>query len=595
MSATPTLLKVLGPPALHTGAQERAFLPELRYQLLALLAHGGQWVTRTQLAATFWPQADDAVARRNLRKLLFKLRHADGFAQLEEGPQALRWRVPTDVQAFDAALAAGRIDTAAALWRGEPWAGLDRGDESPFDAWLLQERGRLRQRWREAMLHAARQAATPQDAQRWSRRLLALDPTDEDAVRLGMQAHLDASDPAQAQRLFQAFEQRLRQELDLPPTAATRALLQAATPATAPPDAAAAAASAEPQAFVGRRAELRALERQLAQPGCRWLTVLGPGGSGKSRLVHHALAQLGPRLQRRTAWVPLDDLQFAPQIGPRLADSLGLRLAGPLPPLAQVQRALQGQPWLLALDNLEHLPGAAPTLHELLVAVPDLQVLATSREPAGIAGEVLLTIEGLPCPQADETDDAAAFDAVQLFLQRARCQQPQQDPMSDPAALCALCARLGGLPLALELAAVWTRHFSVAEILRDLQQGGEVLEDHGGRHPPRHRSMAQVFDHSWQQLVASERRVLARLSVFQGPFTRESARAVADAGMPVLAALIDKSLLHRHALPRRRPHAGSARSRFLLHLPGAGDARWQSAAGQRHPAGLRGPVVRRPW
>lgn len=541
-------LSLLGPPVLRWEGREWAFGAERRFQLLAWLALQGDWVGREQAAALFWPEQGQAAARRNLRKLLFKLHDLAGLPALEEQRGALRWRVATDLQRFEAALAGGRMPEAAQLWRGEPLAGIDSDGAAPFADWLAAERRRWGQRWRDALLAAAREAADPLSALHFGQQLLALDPTDEDALRVCLQAHASAGAPAQARRLYRTFENHLHDQLGLAPAAATRALLDAAPPPAT--------------GFVGRRAELRRLASLMQQPSIRWVTITGPGGIGKTRLQQQALPELAA-VDESPCWVPLDDLSDSSQIAARLAERLGLVLSGAQPPLQQVQGALQGRRTLLALDNLEHLAGAGHLLAGLLQGCPGLRILATSRERLGLADEKLFVLTGLPYPSADEADDAEAFDAVQLFVQCARRQQPRQDPLADRPALVALCQAVDGLPLALELAAVWTRHFSVAELLRDLRAGADLQADaFDGTHPPRHRSLARVFEHSWARLGAAERRVLARLSVLQGSFTREAAASIAAAGVPLLAALIDKSLL-RHAA-EERPAADSLQ-RLTLH------------------------------
>jgi tetratricopeptide (TPR) repeat protein len=200
--------------------------------------------------------------------------------------------------------------------------------------------------------------------------------------------------------------------------------------------------------------------------------------------------------------------------------------------------------------------------------------------------EWLLPLEGLPCPEDEDRDHIESFDAAQLFVRTARRVQPDLDPAAEAASIIEICRRVEGLPLALELAASWTRVLSCTAIAAELRGGSELLHTADAVQPARHASMQVVFDQSWRLLSDVERRVLARLSVFEGSFAPEAARAVTGAPLAVLAALVDKSLvskererLHLHPLVRHlaaarlvddgeRRAAASAHARFfnsLLH------------------------------
>lgn len=558
-------LCLLGEPLLRHGGGLQPLPAERSVQLLACLTQHGDWVGRERLAALFWPRHEAEAARRNLRKVLFRLKtvleHLPAVPAVEQQQAALRWAVPTDIQAFEQALDRGEFGEALAWWRGEPWAGLDidtaAGDGALGD-WLACERQRLRSRWRDALLRQAGELADPAAALASAKQLLAHEPLDEEALRAVLRAHTAAGRPAEVQHAYHAFAATLEQATGLPPSAQTQALLQSA--AVTPVPAQTAAPPPPPgvdQPFIGRLAEQRELQALLARPNCRWLTLCGPGGMGKSRLLRHALPALSGSLGLTAVWVPLDDLEQPGQLGGRLAECLGLSLQGSDDAMTQVQGRLQHSPTLLALDNLEQMTAALPVLDALLTACPGLRVIASSRVRLGIAGEHLLALDGLPCPTHEDTDRAEDFDAVQLFVQSALRAEPRFGLASQRADVVALCEAVEGLPLALELAAAWTRHYRVAEIVQALRQGDELLADTDGQHPPRHRSMAATFDTSWQLLLPAERSLLARLGVFGSGFTREAAQAVAGASLVSLAALVDKSLVR---MDRRGGH-----TRFELH------------------------------
>lgn len=553
-AAPPCRIALLGPPWLEFAGRSQPLAAERRFQLLAFLAHQADWVSRERLARLFWPEHAAAAARRNLRKVLYRMRELPDVPLPEEHAGALRWRVASDVQAFEAALAEGRLADALACWRGEPWAGLDVSAPAGLADWLAFERLRLRTRWRGALLQLAAEAPDALQAAGFAQQLIAHDPLDEEAVRACMQAQARAGLAASAQRSYRQFAQALADALGLEPSAATRALLEpplaAAAPSPGAPAPTASQGSPGAPGFIGRDAELRELKDRLADPACRWLTLTGPGGIGKSRLLAQALATLAPD----ALWVPLEDLADSSQLGARLCERLGLGGSGE--PMALVHAALQSRSLLLGLDNLEHLLPAVPALDALLGACPRLQLLVTSRERCGAAGEWLLPLLGLPYPAPADADRAEAFDAVRLFVQRACEARPRFTLNAERSAVVELCEFTEGLPLAIELAAAWSRHLPVHEIVRDLRSGQLLDEDAAG-----HRSVAATFEHSWRRMVPAERAALAGLSVFRGGFTRNAARHVAGAPLGVLAALLDKSLL------RHDDAAGPARSasRFSLH------------------------------
>lgn len=574
-------LRLLGEPVLQWADGARLPLgPERRFQLLAYLAHQADWVSRERLAALFWPDHGAEAARSNLRKVLFRLKGLPAVPPPEEHNGALRWRVATDVQAFEQAAGAGDAASALAHWRGDPWQGLGAEDVPGLAPWLTSERQRLRARWRQLRLDQARAEGRSDQAAGWLHPLLADDPLDEEALSLLVQHELRAGRRAAALQAYERFRDQLQHSLGLEPASATRALLDpSAAPGrvdasgTGPGAGEAAALAAAPVAetdsgprWIGRQAECLDLQALLRSPGPRWVTLIGPGGIGKTSLARQALQRLAPAWRDGGLLVSLEDLaDTAPALG-RLAERLATHLAEPLAahldPAAQLPRLLQARALLLVLDNLEQLPAAARQLQATLAACPGVQVLATSRERLGLPGEAVYPVQGLPWPGPEDGAQIDGFDAVRLFHRHALAAQPRLRLHEQATDVAALCEFVEGHPLALQLAAAWTRHFRVSEILAELQAGTLAAADaavDAAASQARHRSIAAAIDHSWQRLVEAERRLLLRLSVCRGGFTIEAARAVAGASLPALAALIDKSLVRRDdGLPE-------AAARFSLH------------------------------
>ena len=273
-----------------------------------------------------------------------------------------------------------------------------------------------------------------------------------------------------------------------------------------------------------------------------------PGGARrcwKDPAAQRAMHELAPGFSDGAAFVPLEDLDSSNELGGRIARELDVRLVGRQEPLDQVIEFLRERQMLLVLDNFEQLATDASILQELMQACSQLKIIVTSRVRLAVQMEWLLPLEGLPCPEIEDQDQFAAFDAVRLFIQAAQRVEPALVPSVEAASIVDICRQLGGLPLALELAAAWTRVLSCDAIAAELRQGTELLRAADAAHSPRHASIDIVFEQSWRSLSPVERDSLSRLSVFRGGFTAEAARAIANARLPVLGALADKSLLRK--------------------------------------------------
>jgi predicted ATPase/DNA-binding CsgD family transcriptional regulator/tetratricopeptide (TPR) repeat protein len=343
----------------------------------------------------------------------------------------------------------------------------------------------------------------------------------------------------------------------------------------------------------GRDAERATLLARLRDGPRPLITLVGPGGVGKTSLALQVAADLAadPAFPDGVAVAQLAPLTNAGTITLALAEALGLTLHGSRPAEEQLLATLRGRRLLLVLDNLEQLltPAEAPTLTALLLrlieAVPGLRILATSRERLRLSDEQVVLVEGLGLPQADAGPQADRADAVELFVERAQRVQPTFTlTPANRASVVRLCRQLEGLPLAIELAAACVRVLTVQEIAAELDRSLDLLTGASHDSPERHRSLHAALDHSWQLLSDAERAVLARLSVFRGGCEREAAATVAGGELPVLAALVDKSLL-RHSdvdgVTRYTLHE-LVRQYAALHL--AEDPPAQQEAEQRHVA-----------
>jgi predicted ATPase/DNA-binding SARP family transcriptional activator len=508
---------------------------------IGFLALRGDWVSREHLLTLLWPDAAAAEAQHNLRVNLHRARALLADWGQGEALQAERRRVrlllPTDVSALRCAI--GEHGAAPPACPQALLASMSFAGFPALQEWAELERAALAAAWRDALLaRLDGDKVSPLDAVALSQQLLDADPLDESAMLRLLQGLRALGRESDAIRQYEGFHERTQRELGTEPSAALRLMAGTA-------GAAMAEAGADPRAFIGRRLELAELAQRLGQPATRLLTVVGPGGMGKSCLARQVL----PQLPRPALWIDLQDLGDATAAASRIALRLGVELRDRVDAAAQIARALGAERRLIALDNAEHLPDLPDFISHLLDAAPTLVLLVTSRQRLGLPMETLLTLDGLALPDEDSRDAeaATAFDAVRLFDLRARAVQRGFDSKRHIDAVIRIVEAVGGLPLAIELAASWVRLLPPEEIARDLQRTINLLE----RDPttaaaparPEHVSVHAVLERSWGLLNARESDAMASLSVFRGGFTPAAARDVAGVALALLSALVDKSLL----------------------------------------------------
>jgi predicted ATPase/DNA-binding NarL/FixJ family response regulator/DNA-binding XRE family transcriptional regulator len=296
--------------------------------------------------------------------------------------------------------------------------------------------------------------------------------------------------------------------------------------------------------FIGRNRELAELARLIGE--ARLVSLIGPGGAGKTRLAIEVIARSLPGAN--VVFLPLESVRLARSLAPALASRLGVHDQPGISLAESLQAALAESPRLLVLDGAESLrEEAASLVSDLLATVPGLRVIVTSRVLLGVPGEVCWTVPPLACPSvAAGAVDIAASDAVQLFIARARDRLPGfQAADIAPHAIAELCRRLDGLPLAIELIASWVGTLSIREIL---QQRAVLLDSHpapAGQSGA--RRLADVLQVSYDLLEPGAQRMLPMLSVFTGQFSLPDAQAVLDLDGPAAAvtvrALVDSSWL----------------------------------------------------
>jgi serine/threonine protein kinase/predicted ATPase len=311
--------------------------------------------------------------------------------------------------------------------------------------------------------------------------------------------------------------------------------------------------------FIGREVELAEIADRLGDPACRLLTLVGPGGSGKTRLALEAAAAQVDNFAHGVFYVPLAPLDSAEAIVPTVAEALNFSFHKESEPQQQLLDYLRQKSTLLILDNFEHLLDGVGLVTDILRTAPDVKILAASRTRLYVQGEHLFPIVGMEFPGIavfrETAEDAAQYSAVKLFLSSARRVQPDFEPTDDDLMdVAQICRLVQGMPLAILLAAPWVGMLSPAEIAAEISQGLDFLETDLRDVPARQRSMRAVFDHSWNLLTERERAMMQALSVFRGGFSREAAQHVTAASLRELKALVDKSLLQPMSKGRHGMH-----------------------------------------
>jgi len=314
-----------------------------------------------------------------------------------------------------------------------------------------------------------------------------------------------------------------------------------------------------PTPFIGRRTIDR-IESLLHDADCRLLTLLGPGGTGKTRLALEAARRAAHTDETPypdgVYFVGLTPLTDAKYIVSTIAQAIDFHFFEQKDPKQQLLNHLSARTVLLVLDNFEHLLEGAPLVAELLAAAPRVKVLTTSRERLNVQEEWVLEVGAMRIPDDLITpQDVEHYSAVQMFAHSARRAKTDFVVTTENLpSILRICRAVEGMPLAIELAASWVRTLTPDDIADELLRSLDILETPARNVPERHRSMRAMMQHTWSLLTAAERETFQAMSVFRAGFTREAAESVAGASLRMLQTLVDKSLLKRDIDGRYRIH-----------------------------------------
>ncbi|MET7426498.1 BTAD domain-containing putative transcriptional regulator [Dactylosporangium sp. NPDC005555] len=560
---------ILGPLAVTTEDGEPVVVPgaKVRMLLADLLAHRNMVVSADRLIEDLW--GDDAPANPAgaLQVRVSQLRKALNDAEpgardlIESRPPGYRLRADdVDADRFAALADAADVDrlgAALALWRGQAYADVADQEFARAEATRLTEQRLLV----HERLAAARLARGEHDLVAAElAELVELHPLREGLRVLHMRALYAAGRQADALDSYAGLRERLADELGLDPgpelAALYRQILEQDLALRAPPRSAIVRNSlpAQLDELIGRAEALTELRTLI--PAVRLLTLVGPGGVGKTRLAAAAAAE-----QVHPDGVHLVELTPLPPADPRVAEQvlgvLGLHEAPGTTGSAadRLVTALRHREMLLVLDNCEHVVAAAAALvGRLLRDAPGVRVLATSREPLLLTGEQVWEVGPLALPgDLADVDAVRRSAAARLFSARAAAQHRgfRLDEQTAPV-VAQLCRRLDGLPLALELAAARVRALGVQGVVDRLDDRFALLTTRQRDVPERQRTLTAVIAWSWDLLDPQDRAVLARLSVFRDGCTPEAAEQVCDAGLDALDRLVERSLVVAEPGPRYR-------------------------------------------
>ncbi len=555
--------------AIRAGRDLRLGGPKQRSVLALLLLEAGRVVPSERLVDELWHGRPPPGAVKTLRSYVSRLRtllrpdaalitRGGGYVLELEGAEVDAGRFELLVGEGQAALSRGAARVAAdrfgeglALWHGRAFADVVDIASLANESRRLEE---LRLTALEGRIEAALDLGLHAHLVGELETLVAEHPLRERLWRQLVLALYRCERQADALATYRRARDLLAGELGLEPSEELRRLEQAVLRQDVPPVALRTQRHnlpAQLTSFVGREQELAELEQLL--PEARLLTLTGVGGVGKTRLALELAAPLVESFEDGVWLVDLSGLADPALVPQQVADVLGMRESPHLPLVEILRNHLSRADVLLLLDNCEHLlPTCGELVETLLRDAPTLRILATSREPVGVSGELEYALMPLAVPTTDaDPKEACAVGAVRLFVERSSATHDVAATPTALATVARICRELDGIPLAIELAAARTRTLSVDEIAAHLDDRFGFLKYWRHVAVPRHQTLEATMTWSYELLSPVERQVLRRVSVFAGGFTLRAAAAVCVAGeeaeaLDLVGRLVERSLVVGH-------------------------------------------------
>ena len=535
--------------------------------LLAYLLEQGEEVSRAQLIDFLWPEEEALNASASFRVMLAKVKKALPGA-LEITRYTVRLRSNTiawDTLQFMNYAQNGDLESlkkATALYRGEFMQGFTLSASAEFDTWLEEQRENWIEAHNQVMRRLVDGLLDQQDTQKAIQhveRWLKLEPRQERAHRQRMWLYWQSGEVDKALQHYRQYARQLEREYGEEPAEDTQKLYHTILQdkkdsfqefirmrTIAPNSFSSQIPLQDPfevyqlnaslTSFVGREDELRRLDALMKNS--RLVTVRGAGGVGKTRLAwQYSISDYAQRYKDGVVFSALENTS-ANHLIAQIARRLGVEESE-----QSLLMALRDKEILLILDNFEHLIDVRSLVMTLLQSAPKLSVLVTSREALGLMGEQRFVLKGLSIPHENSADLEQA-DAIQLFAARANLQDPNftLDAQTLPY-VAAICRKLSGMPLAIELATSWLGVMNVQRVAQQLGVELSLLETDSENVLERHRSMKEVFSSSWRRLNAELQEVYGKLANLPDSFSQDDAQAKAGASLIALRSLVDKSLL----------------------------------------------------
>lgn len=529
--------------------------------LLVYLACTGQSHSREKLGTLLWDDRSTRQSLSNLSVLLWSLnKHLAKFLDADRQTIGVRPKINlwVDVTHFEQKIAEAlalkkmspglgpesvtQLEAALAIYRGDFLDGFQLREARGFEEWVTLERERLQHLAFGALsdLVAYRlQTGEYHDGIKYANRLLSLDPFREKTHRHLMLLWARLGQREKAIEQYQACKGVLAEELGIAPSSATVNLYQRIRNADAPSF----DLPRQTTPFIGRAEELASISERLSNPECRLLTLLGPGGIGKTRLALQAAAANRHLFLNGVAFISLESISDPEMVAPAIMEAHDFPFFGSESYSEQLIRHLTDQEILLVLDNFEHLLPATRLLDQILRQTENVKILTTSRQRLNMLTEWLVEVRGLHYPE-QEQEEGTTSEAATLFAKSA--QRVKEDFALNSKNLPhvnLVCQAVDGSPLGIELAASWIRKLDLEEIATETSRELDFLEAPLRDLPDRHRSLRAVFDHAWKMLDSEEKGIFPRLSVFRGTFSRKAAQEIASSSIHTLSTLVDKSLL----------------------------------------------------
>ncbi len=461
--------------------------------------------------------------------------------------------------------AAATLENALALYRGDFLKGFYIRESPRFEEWVLLEQERLRRLAVTALQRLTNFYLAQREYVRGietASRLFEIDPLNELTQQQVMELLARSGEPNAALSQYEKYKHLLAAELNAEPSPETTTLRDQIRAGTFAEKINVSARSNLPRAltlFVGRAQELSDLDARLRDANIPLLTLIGMGGVGKTRLALRAAENAAAHFRDGVTFIALASIPSANLVIPTLADALGVSEKGGEDIFKRVENFLRGKQMLLLVDNMEQVLDAAPRLTELLSACPHLKILATSREKLHLYGEHEFPVAPLPFPEPAQLANPnelvatiARYPAVALFVQRATAAQSDfKFTPSNARAVAEICARLDGLPLAIELAAARVQMLPLPLLLERLTQRLELLSEGERDRAPRQQSLRGALDWSYALLDELEKKLFRALAVFGGGWTLNAAEFVAhqepNITLNLVTSLADKNLAQRVA------------------------------------------------